>query len=67
MSRPTESDPFAPWGLVGFINMKMAFVPSPFTPGDYAAEAARNAPDFHTLPQAERDQRVRDAIEAASW
>lgn len=69
MSRPTESDPFAPWGLNGFINMKRYFHPSmiPDTPGDIAARAAQAAPDFHTLPQTERDARVRAAMEAASW
>ena len=64
-----RDDPFAPWGLVGYIAMKRYFHPSmiPDTPGDIAARKAREAPDFHTLPQAERDRRVRDAIEAASW
>lgn len=60
-----------PWGgcLVAHIAQKMWFSPAdiPDTPGDIAARAAQAAPDFHTLPQAERDRRVREAIEKASW
>ncbi|EQA97311.1 hypothetical protein L286_23590 [Sphingobium sp. HDIP04] len=55
--------------MVGFINMKRFFDVSriPDTPGDIAAGAARAAPDFNSLPQVERDRRVRAAMEAASW
>ena len=62
------TDMFAPWGLVGFINMQRYFHPLmiPDTPGDIAAREVRAAPHFHTLPQAERDLRVRAALEEAA-
>lgn len=62
------ADRYAPWGVVGYINMLCYFDPLriPDTPGDIAARQARHAPDFHTLPQAERDRRVLAAMEAAA-
>lgn len=37
----------------------------PFTSGERAAQRAREASDFNTLPQAERDRRVMEAMAAA--
>lgn len=62
------TDPFG-GSLIAHIAQRRYFDPAsiPDTPGDIAARAAREAPDFHTLPQHERDARVRVAMEAASW
>lgn len=69
MEAQEMTDPFAPWGFVGYINMKRWFDPAeiPDTPGDLAVRAVQADPEFHTLPQAERDRRVREAMEGASW
>ncbi|WP_157077752.1 hypothetical protein [Sphingobium amiense] len=50
--------------FVDLINAKRAPGHLPFTRGEIAAQRAREAADFHTLPQAERDRRVMAAMEA---
>lgn len=67
-AHPIAVDPYAPWGVVGYVNMLCYFDPLRIadTPGDIAARHARQALDFHTLPQAERDRRVLAAMEAAA-
>ena len=60
---------YGPGGFVTHINMLMMPRPEaiPDTPADIAARAVHDDPEFHTLPQADRDQRIRDAINNASW
>ncbi|WP_348656615.1 hypothetical protein [uncultured Sphingobium sp.] len=51
--------------ITAHINNLRARRELPFTRGERAAQRAREAPDFHTLSQAERDRRVMEAVSAA--
>ncbi len=51
--------------IIAHINNLRAPRELPFTPGERAAQRVREAPDFHTVPQAERDRRVMEAMRAA--
>ena len=51
--------------LTAHINNLRAPRELPFTRGERAAQRAREASDFGTLPQAERDRRVMEAVRAA--
>lgn len=60
-----------PWGgcLVAHIAQKMWFNPAdiPLTPGELAAREAMARPEYHQLPQVERDKLIREAWEKATW
>lgn len=51
--------------LVAHVSNLRAAGQMPFSRGELAAQRAREASDFHTLSQAERDRRVMDAVRAA--